>query len=166
MLQEPSSTITGQILVFPLEEHEMAFHVSDVAAVTRLPRITKIARTAEFFEGMTRLRGELAPVINLRLLLQFPPKPLDTQTRMVVVKGAGYALCVLIDRTPGMLAIAPEKLQAPPALFFDRFIQHVYSEAGRMLLILNTGKLVDPEEIREIIRERAEVNIRLKEQAR
>ncbi len=140
-----------QILAFELADHQMGFNSTDVSAVTRLLTITPLTGSADFFVGLINLRGQLTPVIDLRSLFKFSSKEPDDQTCLIAVKGEGHTLCVMADRFPALLTIETDHLEKPPVILFDRFIETVYKKDEKLILILDTRKLVDPEEIQEIM---------------
>jgi len=140
-----------QILSFQLADHQMAFYVSEVSAILRVPEITAVARSADFFEGMINLRGQLTPVIDLRVLFGFPKIDVSPRTSLIAVKGNGFTLCVMVDAMPKLKKIDAEKLAPPPEIMFSRFIDTVYKMNEKLILILHAKKLVDPVEIKNII---------------
>ena len=145
-----------QILTFKLADHKMGFMSSDVSAVIRLITITPLARTADFFAGMINLRGHLTPVIDLRSLFKLPVREPDAQTCLIAVKGKGHPLCVISDRFPALIKIETKRLEEPPEILFDQFVETVYKMDEELTLILNARKLVNPEQIREIMTQREE----------
>lgn len=148
-----------QVLIFDLGKHPFAINVNDLVAVTRLLEITPIARTADFFEGLINLRGQLTPVINLRLLFMSPPKEPDNETRLLAVKGEGVNFCLVVDKLEGFMNFSPENLESPPEILQNRFIETVYKTEEKLISVLNTKKLVNADEIKQFIASRSDLSL-------
>lgn len=154
-----TDTAVSQILVFELHQHCFAFEVVDMQAVTRMLEVSPAPRTADFFEGMINLRGQLTPVINLRKLFFFPDQPFDANTRMLAIKGDGHGLVVLADRLTGVLRVPVNALAPPPEMLSNPFIKSVYKSKRELISILNPCSLLDAQEVRQIMRERSKISL-------
>ncbi|MGK5095333.1 chemotaxis protein CheW [Deltaproteobacteria bacterium TL4] len=150
-LLTPKSAQKLHVLVFEVDKHLFAFNILDLVAITRLLEITPVAQTADFFAGLINLRGRLTPVINLRLLFQLPPQPVDQRTRLITVKGAGSPLAFVVDQLQGFSYLETENLEEPPDILFNQFIKTVYKAHEKLIIILDTRKIIDAEEIKKVI---------------
>ena len=65
-------TETRQYLTFKLAEEVFAIDVAKVREVLDFSTITKVPRTPDFMSGVINLRGNVVPVVDLRLC--FAPK--------------------------------------------------------------------------------------------
>lgn len=154
---------TFQILVFRLGEHLFAFKMLDLRVVSRLLDTTPVARAANFFKGLVNLRGSLSPVIDLRALFLLPEKEADSQTRLLSVWGGGSYLSFIVDSIYKVISVSSEQLEPPPGILFDEFIETVYKQNEKLILILNSKKLVSQDEIKTIIEARGKPSLLLPE---
>jgi len=60
-------TEVRQYLTFKLSEEVYALDVAKVREVLDFTTVTKIPRTPEFMRGVINLRGNVVPVVDLRL---------------------------------------------------------------------------------------------------
>jgi purine-binding chemotaxis protein CheW len=63
-------TDTRQYLTFKLADEVFAIEVSKVREVLDFTTITKIPRTPDFMSGVINLRGNVVPVVDLRLCFE------------------------------------------------------------------------------------------------
>lgn len=152
-----------QVLVFELADHLFGFNMLDLSAVTRILEITPVARAADFFEGLINLRGKLTPVIDLRAMFLMPKKEVDSRSRLLALKGEGYELCVKVDAVQRVLQLDSQKLEPPPEILYNEYIQTVYKIDEKLILILDSKKLVNPEEVKNIIENREKTRMILPE---
>lgn len=141
-----------QFLVFKVGEHYFGFKTSDLEAVTRVLEITPLSRTANFVEGLLSLRGRLTPVINLAKMLQLGGGEISTESRLLAIKASSESnLCILVESVIGFDEVKVTELQSPPDVLFNQYIHSVYRGTRHMVLVLDSKKLVDPEEIRMLV---------------
>ena len=58
-----------QYVIFRLGKEEYSVDIEKVDEISELLKITKIPNEIYFLEGIVRLRGEIIPIINLKILL-------------------------------------------------------------------------------------------------
>jgi chemotaxis signal transduction protein len=71
-------------------------------------RITPVPLTPEPYIGLLYHRGELFDVINMRLLLGYPPEALSNQNRIIILKWPDRKLAVIPDEIIGMIWIGDD----------------------------------------------------------
>ena len=68
-LGPPTSGGSSQYLTFTLDKEHYAVDIAKVREVLEFTSVNKVPRTPEFMRGMINLRGNIVPVIDLRLKL-------------------------------------------------------------------------------------------------
>jgi len=66
-------TETRPYLTFKLGEEMFGQDVTQVREVVEVPPITKVPRTPDFMCGVINLRGNVVPVMDMRLMFGMPP---------------------------------------------------------------------------------------------
>src|ERR1700742_1309970 len=89
-------TDTRQYLTFKLGEEVFAIDVSKVREVLEFTTITKIPRTPEFMSGVINLRGNVVPVVDLRLCFEMSKTEKTVNTCVVVME-------MLVDGEPTII---------------------------------------------------------------
>ena len=79
-------TETRQYLTFKLGEEVFATDVAKVREVLDFTSITKIPRTPDFMSGVINLRGNVVPVVDLRLCFEMSKTEKTVNTCVVVVE--------------------------------------------------------------------------------
>lgn len=77
---------THQYLTFTLGEEGFAIEITRVREVLGFTHITKVPRTPDFVRGVINLRGNVVPVIDLRLQLGMSAAVKTVDTCIVIVK--------------------------------------------------------------------------------
>ncbi|MHC4780698.1 MAG: chemotaxis protein CheW, partial [Planctomycetota bacterium] len=70
---EAEATDLVTLLKFRVGSERFAFRVEHVREVTRVPPITsRVPRSADFLLGVMTLRGQIIPVLDMRVMLRLP----------------------------------------------------------------------------------------------
>jgi purine-binding chemotaxis protein CheW len=81
----------GKYLVFRLGQEEFGIRVLDVREIMGIEDITLLPRLPADVKGVVNSRGELVPVVDLRLRFGLPEESYTQQTCIVVVRMRGPA---------------------------------------------------------------------------
>ena len=76
----------NQYVVFELAGEYYAIKIDTVETIERDNAITRVPKTPVYVAGVINLRGEIVPVIDLRLRLGLQKKDMDSESRIIVNK--------------------------------------------------------------------------------
>lgn len=109
---EPVDLVT--LLKFRVGSERFAFPVEQVREVTRVPPlIARVPRSAEFLLGVMNLRGQILPVLDLRIMLGLPGGSMSAASRVLILRGPEGDLGILTEKVLG-LVILSESEWLPP----------------------------------------------------
>lgn len=86
-----------QLVVFQLGEQKYALPIQETHEIIRMTDVTRIPNASYYLEGIINLRGTILPVINLNRRLGLPEKPVDEETRIVVVENNDQQVGMIVD---------------------------------------------------------------------
>lgn len=136
---------TLQFVGFEIEGQLYAFPIERIQEIVILDQITATPQVARHVDGVSNLRGEIIPIINLRKLLGMPPRPFDSETRTIVVNVGTRTMGCTVDAVTQVIRIPRDQIQeAPEALTGG----HAHDVAGfakqedRVLILLNVDQLL------------------------
>src|SRR5450755_2178691 len=113
-------TETRQYLTFKLGDEVFATDVAQVREVLDLTAITKIPRTPDFMSGVINLRGNVVPVVDLRLCFEMTQTEKTVNTCIVVVEmlveGEATVIGALADSVEEVIDLEPDQIQLPPRI--------------------------------------------------
>ena len=73
-----------QLVSFMLDEVEYGVDILCVHEILRFPDITRLPNTPEFIKGVINLRGNVIPVVDVRIRFGFPTGEITELTRIIV----------------------------------------------------------------------------------
>ncbi len=164
-------TETRQYLTFKLGEEVYATDVAKVREVLDFTTITKIPRTPDFMSGVINLRGNVVPVVDLRLCFEMSKTEKTVNTCVVVVEmlldGEATVIGALADSVEEVIDLEPEQIQPAPKIgtqIRTDFIKGMGKRDAQFIMILDIDRIFSAEELSAV--RGAELNKPLAEDTR
>ena len=153
-MNDNATTETAQYLTFGLGEEEFALEITKVREVMDYTTITSVPRMPEFLSGVINLRGNVVPVIDLRLKLGMSATERTVDTCIVImeikVDGEPIDMGALADSVQEVIDLNPAQIEPPPRLgtkLNTEFIQGMGKRDDKFLIILNIDKVLAGDEL-------------------
>ena len=150
-------TDTRQYLTFRLGEEVFATDVAKVREVLDFTTITKIPRTPDFMRGVINLRGNVVPVVDLRLCFEMSKTEKTVNTCIVVVEmmveGESNIIGALADSVEEVIDLEPENIQPPPRIgtkIRADFIRGMGKRDSQLIMILDIDRVFSAEELKAV----------------
>lgn len=86
-----------KFLTFPLENEIYALSVDVVTEIIGIQEITEVPELPEYVRGIINLRGQIVPVIDLRLKFEKVSKAFDDKTCIIVIEERDISLGLIVD---------------------------------------------------------------------
>jgi purine-binding chemotaxis protein CheW len=144
----------SQYLTFTLAEEVFALDIGKVREVLDYTTITKVPRTPEFMCGVINLRGNVVPVVDMRLKFGMPATEKRVNTCIIIVEvtvdGETTVLGALADSVREVLELEPEQIEQAPRigtrLNID-FIMGMGKQGDGFVMILNIDRIFSADEL-------------------
>ncbi len=148
-------TETRPYLTFKLGEEMFGQDVTQVREVVEVPPITKVPRTPDFMCGVINLRGNVVPVMDMRLMFGMPPVEATVDTCVVVTETADeddktLVFGALVDSVQEVFELEPEHVEPVPRLgtkLRTEFIKGMGKRNDQFIIILDIDRVFSMEEI-------------------
>ncbi|MGC3997546.1 MAG: chemotaxis protein CheW [Anaeromyxobacter sp.] len=142
-------------LTFVLAQEHYAIDIAKVREVLEFTQARRIPRAPPSVRGVINLRGQVVPVIDLRLQLGLDPAEptLDTSVIIteVVLDGATLVLGAIADAVQEVIELDAAAIAPPPrmgARADTRFIRGLYHHEDRLLMLLDLERALSDEDLR------------------
>lgn len=145
-----------QFVIFHLEEETYAVNIQSVKEIIRLPEIVRVPKAPSYVEGVINIRGDILPVINLRLKLSLPARESDDRSRIVVVDMNGVSTGLVVDGVREVRKIPADQIAPPPEILQTNmevnYLQGVakLADVQRSILLLNLQNILTGDEQLEV----------------
>jgi purine-binding chemotaxis protein CheW len=143
-----SRAIPQEYLSFRLGAEEYGISILCVQEIRSYEVPTRIAGASAFISGVLNLRGEIVPVVDLRVRFDAPQR-FDAMTVTVVLNLPGRTLGVVVDSVSDVLDLKAENIRPAPAFSGAIDARHITGVASvhqdqqeRMLMLLDIDQLM------------------------
>ena len=147
-------TETRQYLTFKLGDEVFATDVAKVREVLDFTTITKIPRTPDFMSGVINLRGNVVPVVDLRLCFEMSKTVKTVNTCVVVVEmmldGEPTVIGALADSVEEVIDLEPDQIEPAPKIgtqIRTDFIKGMGKRDAQFIMILDIDRIFSAEEL-------------------
>jgi purine-binding chemotaxis protein CheW len=115
-----SSLDEMQMLTFTLDNVLYGVNVHQVREVKNFEGVTPVPYAPDYVKGVTNLRGEVIPVINLRRRFGFADKK-DESTNIMIIVQDKHPVGVMVDSVMEVLTLPKRDIEAnPESLIVDK----------------------------------------------
>jgi purine-binding chemotaxis protein CheW len=132
-------------VLFTLAGATYALPSDDIVQLDMVTAATPVPNAPAFVDGVVSVRGQVIPVVNLRARFGFPRLAADVRSRLIVVRGLGRTVGLLVDGArefAGIAAGAVEPLPEGIAGTSGRYLRGVAQQGDRLLLVVNVAELI------------------------
>jgi chemotaxis signal transduction protein len=133
-------------ILFSVAGTTYALHSHQVRHMEMVEQVTSVPNAAPFVEGVVFSRGQVVPVLNLRVRFGFERASRDLRTRLLVVEVEGRAIGLLADEAREFMPIPDTSIQPPGDAIgglSGNYLDGVATIGERIVLILNLNRVIE-----------------------
>ena len=138
---DPSKTLVG----FSVGQVQYAVPIGRVKEIANPISVVPLPHAPRAIMGVADYRGEVVPVVDLRIRFGLPPSGVTRRTKWIVVVVAGRLVALVVDSVTEVFGTAENELRPPPQVAGDdiRGIEGVTTHEGQLVFVLGTERLRD-----------------------
>lgn len=103
---------TTQYIVIQLGNEKYGIDIQYVDNIVRMQRITRVPKVAEYFKGVINLRGEVVPVMNIRIKMGLEEAQENKDTRIIILKLDGMEkIGVIVDEVREVVELSDSEVE-------------------------------------------------------
>lgn len=136
-------------IFFELAGTTYGIHSQLVQQMEMIERITPVPNTLPFVEGVVFSRGQVIPVLNLRVRFGLEKIPYDLRTRLLVIRYGNRTVGLIVDTAREFVSMPKDAVQSPPesiSSLSGRYLAGIATLGERLVLILNIQELLSEKE--------------------
>ena len=143
---EKMSFIDFKMITFSLSGKDYAIDIMKVKEIAKAGRFTYVPNTSSFVLGVYNLRGDIIPIIDLRIFFNIPvgERKKDDLENLIVVSVGDQSFGVVVDLIDKVVGIQKSSIQPPHPLFGDiniKYISGVVENNNRLFILLDIDKI-------------------------
>ncbi|GFH95943.1 chemotaxis protein CheW [Lachnospiraceae bacterium] len=104
--------VTQQYIVVRLGEEQYGVDIRYIDNIVRMQKITRVPKVASYLKGVINLRGEVIPIMSLRLKMFLPEDEITKATRIIILKLEQYgSIGVIVDEVKEVVTLDEEHIE-------------------------------------------------------
>ncbi len=142
----------GKYLKFSLNNEHYGIEILKIIEIVKMINITPVPNTPRYVKGVINLRGNIVPVVDLRLKLNMPEKEYDTKTRIVIVEDKiddlNIRVGLIVDEVEAVYDVKASEIEEAPDFSKgekDEYILALAKTDTTIFILLNLTFILTPE---------------------
>jgi len=147
-------TETTQYLTFKLDDEVFAVDVAKVREILDFTPATKVPGTPDYMRGIINVRGNVVPVVDMRLKFGMSQTEKTVDTCIVVMEIAvdddTTVLGALVDSVQEVFELEPAQIEPPPRIgtrWRTEFIKGIGKRNNELIIILDIDRVFSAAEL-------------------
>lgn len=143
---EKLSQIDYKMVTFSLAGKDYAINIMKIKEIAKAGRFTYVPNTLPFVLGVYNLRGEIIPIVDLRLFfnIEVEERKDNALENMLIVSIDDQTFGIVVDVIDKVVGIQKSTIQPPHPLFGDiniKYIQGVVEVNSRLYILLDIERI-------------------------
>lgn len=139
-----------EYLTFTLENENYAIDILTVKEIRGYESVTKIANAPSFIKGVINLRGDIVPIVDLRIKFNVGSATYDEFTIVIVLHIHNRIVGIVVDGVSDVVSLNKEQLKPPPdfgVAFDSRYLLGLATINEQMIILVDINELISSEEM-------------------
>lgn len=136
---------TVEYLAFTLEGEEYGIDILAVKEIRGYEGVTKIAHAPEFVKGVINLRGEIVPIVDMRIKLGVGEAAYTPFTVVIILNVNQRKVGIVVDSVSDVFPLSPEDISAAPDMITaveSNCVCGLGTVGDKMLILLDIERLI------------------------
>jgi purine-binding chemotaxis protein CheW len=143
--KERVDNVDFKMVTFSLAGKDYGVDIMNVKEIAKADKFTYVPNAASFVRGVYNLRGDIIPIIDLRMFFHMPGvKTKETLENMLILRIDDHVYGTIVDKIDKVVGISTESIQPPHPIFGDiniKFISGVVEKEGVLYIILDVIRI-------------------------
>src|SRR5690349_14873438 len=105
-----------EVLSFRLGAEEYGIGILTVQEIRGYEAPTRIANAPEWLLGVLNLRGQIVPIVDMRLRFNLGQVRYDSLTVVIILNIGQHVIGMVVDGVSDVVTLAPDQVRPAPAL--------------------------------------------------
>jgi purine-binding chemotaxis protein CheW len=134
-----------ELLVFALGKEEYGIDILKVQEIRGYDAVTSIANSPDFIKGVINLRGNIVPIVDLRIKFGLGNVVYDQFTVVIIINVLQRTMGIVVDGVSDVMTLATDQLRAAPefgSVLDTAYILGLGTVEDKMIILVDIEKLM------------------------
>ena len=153
--KENAAIVDFKMVTFSLADKDYSIDIMHVKEIAKAGRFTYVPNTLPFVLGVYNLRGEIIPILDLRIFfnIEVPEREENKLENMLILQVEDQKFGVVVDKIDKVIGVQKSTIQPPHPLFGDiniKYIDGVVESNNRLYVLLDITRIFSSKEAVEV----------------
>jgi purine-binding chemotaxis protein CheW len=143
--KERQDNVNFKMVTFSLSGKDYGVDIMNIKEIAKADKFTYVPNASGFVRGVYNLRGDIIPIIDLRLFFHLPiEKKEDPLENMLILHIDDRVYGTIVDKIDRVIGINTQVIQPPHPIFGDiniKYISGVVEQRGDLYIILDVIRI-------------------------
>ncbi len=135
-----------QFIVIRLGEEQYGIDIRYIDNIVRMQNITRVPKVPVYLKGVINLRGEVIPVVSIRLKMGLPADEYTRATRIIILKSeSAGSLGIVVDEVKEVVTLSEDDIEKvshePKNGRAASFINGIGKNGGELISLLDLNAI-------------------------
>lgn len=148
--QHTNTEAQHEFLTFVLGDENYALDIMTVKEIRGYEEVTKIANAPAYLKGVLNLRGDIVPIVDLRLKFNVGEATYNEFTIVIMLMVGERIVGIVVDEVSDVIKVSESEIKAPPEFgvaFDSAYLHGLTSINDQMIILVNIQKLISSDEL-------------------
>ena len=135
-----------QYIVVKLASEQYGIDIQYVDNIVRMQNITRVPKAQHYFKGVINIRGEIIPVMSLRLKFGLESDEFTNATRIIIIKLEAQAtIGIIVDEVKEVVTLSEDEIDKPSYNENDEKAAYVFGvgkHGGSLISLMNIAGVI------------------------
>lgn len=139
-----------EFLTFTLGDEHYALDILTVKEIRGYESVTKIANAPAFIKGVINLRGDIVPIVDLRIKFNVGEATYNEFTIVIVLHIHNRIVGIVVDGVSDVVSLNKDQLRPPPnfgVAFDSRYLLGLATINEQMIILVDINELISSQEM-------------------
>ncbi|MBP3816748.1 MAG: purine-binding chemotaxis protein CheW [Butyrivibrio sp.] len=144
-----------QYIVIKIDDEQYGINIKFIDNIVRMQQITRVPQVDEYLKGVINIRGEIVPVMSVRMKMGLAEDVITNKSRIIILKtDSGDLVGIIVDQVNQVLTIDSNNVEKvryddKKAKSNATFVSGVGHYDGGLVSILDLEAVVSDKEAKE-----------------
>ena len=139
--------ISGQLVVFTLDEQHYALDLPTVERTVRMVEVTPLPRAPDVVQGVINVQGRIIPVLNIRKRFRLQERAATPGDQLLIARTARRPVALAVDAVRSVMERPPRDIIEPATVLPGiEYVEGVVKFDDGMIFIHNLDAFLSLEE--------------------
>jgi len=139
---------TTQYIVIRLGAEQYGIDIKHIDNIVRMQHITRVPKVDEYLKGVINLRGEVMPVMSIRLKMGLEADEYTKSTRIIILKLEQHGMVgIIVDEVKEVVTLSTDQIEK---MAYDKdeanFISGIGKYEGGLISLLDLNAVLQERE--------------------